>query len=115
VLVRGQKTGDAPIIGVTETSKFMITVSKYLGMNAMALLHDHLSYTLKFDPGHECRNHRARNGGDVLRNRRSSGRPDSQGCSGRQKTSEVSHCNSSEDRNREAEVANATRWERQDG
>ena len=44
------KTDEAPIIGTTETSKFMITVSKYPGMNAMALLHDHLSYSLKFDP-----------------------------------------------------------------
>jgi hypothetical protein len=43
------KPGEAPIIGTTETSKFMIIISKYPGMNAMALLHDHLSYTLKFD------------------------------------------------------------------
>jgi hypothetical protein len=44
------KTADAPVVGVTETSKFMITVSKYPGMNAMALMHDHVSYTLQFDP-----------------------------------------------------------------
>lgn len=44
------KPGEAPIIGATETSKFMITVSKYPGMNAMALLHDHLSYSMNFDP-----------------------------------------------------------------
>jgi hypothetical protein len=44
------KPGEAPIIGITETSKLMITISKYPGMNAMALLHDHLSYSMKFDP-----------------------------------------------------------------
>jgi hypothetical protein len=44
------KTDDAPIIGPTETSKFMITISKYPGMNAMALLHDQLSYSMNFDP-----------------------------------------------------------------
>jgi hypothetical protein len=44
------KAGDAPIIGATETSEFMITVSKYPGMNAMALFHDHLSYSMGFDP-----------------------------------------------------------------
>ncbi len=44
------KPGEAPIIGATETSKFMITVSKYPGMNAMALLHDHLSYSMELDP-----------------------------------------------------------------
>jgi hypothetical protein len=44
------KDSEAPIIGTTETSKFMITVSKYPGMNAMALLHDHLSYSMNFDP-----------------------------------------------------------------
>ena len=44
------KNDDAPIIGATETSKFMITISKYPGMNAMALLHDHLSYSMDFDP-----------------------------------------------------------------
>jgi len=44
------KPGEAPIIGKTETSSFMVTVSKYPGMNAMALLHDHLSYSMKFDP-----------------------------------------------------------------
>jgi hypothetical protein len=44
------KPGDAPIIGTTETSKLMITVSKYPGMNAMALLHDHVSYSMQFDP-----------------------------------------------------------------
>jgi hypothetical protein len=44
------KPGDAPVIGATETSKFMITVSKYPGMNAMALLHDQLSYSMRFDP-----------------------------------------------------------------
>jgi hypothetical protein len=44
------KPGEAPIIGPQETSKFMITVSKYPGMNAMALLHDHVSYSMSFDP-----------------------------------------------------------------
>jgi hypothetical protein len=44
------KPGEAPIIGPQETSKFMITVSKYPGMNAMALLHDHVSYSMGFDP-----------------------------------------------------------------
>ena len=28
----------------------MITISKYPGMNAMAFLHDHLSYSMHFDP-----------------------------------------------------------------
>jgi hypothetical protein len=28
----------------------MITISKYPGMNAMALLHDHVSYALDFNP-----------------------------------------------------------------
>jgi len=44
------KTDDAPLMGATETSKLMITISKYPGMNAMALLHDHLSYSMNFDP-----------------------------------------------------------------
>jgi hypothetical protein len=44
------KPGEAPTIGPQETSKFMITVSKYPGMNAMALLHDHVSYSMNFDP-----------------------------------------------------------------
>src|SRR5262249_31436078 len=44
------KPGEAPVVGAVETSKFMITISKYPGMNAMALLHDHVSYTLDFDP-----------------------------------------------------------------
>jgi len=44
------KPGEAPIIGTQETSAFMITVSKYQGMNAMALLHDHVSYSMNFDP-----------------------------------------------------------------
>jgi hypothetical protein len=43
------KSADAPIIGVTETSKFMIMISKIPGMNAMALLHDCLCYSLNFD------------------------------------------------------------------
>ncbi|WP_156928897.1 hypothetical protein [Bradyrhizobium sp. th.b2] len=44
------KPGEAPIIGTQETSTFMVTVSKYPGMNAMAMLHDHLSYSMKLDP-----------------------------------------------------------------
>ena len=44
------KTDDAPLMGATETSKLMITMSKYPGMNARALLHDHLSYSMNFDP-----------------------------------------------------------------
>lgn len=44
------KPGEAPIIGTQETSKFMITVSKFPGMNAMAMLHDHVSYSMNFDP-----------------------------------------------------------------
>jgi hypothetical protein len=44
------KPGEAPVLGPQETSKLMITVSKYPGMNAMALLHDHVSYTMGFDP-----------------------------------------------------------------
>jgi hypothetical protein len=44
------KPDEAPIIGPQETSKLMITVSKYPGMNAMALLHDHVSYSMSFDP-----------------------------------------------------------------
>lgn len=43
------KPGEAPIIGTGETSRFMITVSKYPGMNAMALWHDHLSYSMNFN------------------------------------------------------------------
>jgi hypothetical protein len=39
------KPGEAPIIGPQETSTFMITISKFPGMNAMAVLHDHLSYS----------------------------------------------------------------------
>jgi hypothetical protein len=42
--------GQAPIIGTQETSTFMIAVSKFPGMNAMALLHDDLSYRMAFDP-----------------------------------------------------------------
>jgi hypothetical protein len=44
------KPGEAPVIGTQETSAFMITVSKVPGMNAMALLHDDLSYQMAFDP-----------------------------------------------------------------
>jgi hypothetical protein len=44
------KPGEAPIIGPQETSKLMITISKYPGVNAMALLHDHVSYSMSFDP-----------------------------------------------------------------
>jgi hypothetical protein len=44
------KPGEAPVIGTQETSTFMITVSKVPGMNAMALLHDDLSYQMAFDP-----------------------------------------------------------------
>ncbi|MBY0319789.1 MAG: hypothetical protein K2X72_13790, partial [Reyranella sp.] len=33
-----------------ETGKFMVTISKYPGMNAMGLWHDHVSYTLALDP-----------------------------------------------------------------
>jgi hypothetical protein len=44
------KPDEAPIIGPQETSKFMIWVSKYPAVNAGALLHDHLSYSMNFNP-----------------------------------------------------------------
>ena len=44
------RPGEAPVIGSGESSGFMVTVSKYPGMNAMALLHDHVSYAMNFDP-----------------------------------------------------------------
>lgn len=47
---RWARPGEAPFFGAGETSQFMITVSKYPGMNAMSLLHDHVSYSMKFDP-----------------------------------------------------------------
>ncbi|NEI65025.1 hypothetical protein [Rhizobium leguminosarum] len=42
------KPGESSI--AQEPSLFMVSVSKYPGMNAMALLHDHVSYAMKFDP-----------------------------------------------------------------
>lgn len=42
------KPGENSFAG--ESSTFMVTISKYPGMNAMALLHDHVSYAYNFDP-----------------------------------------------------------------
>jgi hypothetical protein len=44
------KIGETPPIGAQEASRFLITVSKYQGMNATALAHDFVSYSLGFDP-----------------------------------------------------------------
>lgn len=40
---------ETPLIGTGERSVMMVTISKYPGMNSMALLHDHVSYTYSFD------------------------------------------------------------------
>jgi hypothetical protein len=44
------KAGDSPWIGTNEQSAVMIGISKYPGMNAMAFLHDHVSYAMHLDP-----------------------------------------------------------------